>query len=186
MQKAEGTSPGASDRCRQALGYLLLAIGYSPTRAASGGKSPIANRQWPTWLCAFVLFALLAGVALAEQRFPPPDFESGHKVPITTVPAARAIYFQYLDVAVLAACLGLGSWLVYKPRSRKGLVALSIFSVLYFGFWRKGCVCAIGSLQNVALGLCDRGYAVPVTVSAFFVLPLVFAIFGGRTFCAAV
>ncbi len=186
MQNAEGTSPGASDRCRQALGYLLSAIGYSRTRAASGAKSPIANRQWPTWLCAFVLFALLASVALAEQRFPPPDFESGHKLPITTTPPARAIYFQYLDVAVLAACLGLGSWLVYKPRSRKGLVALSIFSVLYFGFWRKGCACAIGSLQNVALGLCDRGYAVPVTVSAFFVLPLVFAIFGGRTFCAAV
>ena len=185
-QKAESSSPGASDRCRQALGYLLSAIGYSHTRAVSGGKSPIANRQWPTWLCAFVLFAMLAGVALAEQRFPPPDFESGHKLPITTTPPARAIYFQYLDVAVLAACLGLGSWLVYKPRSRKGLVALSIFSVLYFGFWRKGCVCAIGSLQNVALGLCDRGYAVPVTVSAFFVLPLVFAIFGGRTFCAAV
>ena len=133
-----------------------------------------------------MLFALLAGVALAEQRFPPPDFESGHKLPITTTPAARAIYLQYLDVTVLAACLGLGSWLVYKPRSRKGLVLLSIFSVLYFGFWRKGCVCAIGSLQNVALGLCDRGYAVPVGVTAFFVLPLVFSLLGGRVFCGAV
>ncbi len=94
--------------------------------------------------------------------------------------------FQYLDVAVLAACLGLATWLVYKRRSRKGLLGLSIFSVLYFGLWRKGCVCAIGSVQNVALGLCDRGYAVPLVVTAFFVLPLVFALFAGRTFCAAV
>ena len=123
---------------------------------------------------------------MAESRFPPPDFEGGHKLPVTTTPPARAVFFQYLDVAVLAACLGLGTWLVYKPRSRKGLMALSIFSVLYFGFWRKGCICAIGSLQNVALGLCDRGYAVPLTVTAFFVLPLVFALFAGRTFCAAV
>jgi ferredoxin len=123
---------------------------------------------------------------LAEQRFPPPDFESGHQLPITTTPAARAVLLQYLDVAVLAAALGLASWLVYKPRSRKGLLALSIFSLLYFGFWKKGCVCAIGSVQNVALGLCDRGYAVPLAVTAFFVLPLVFALFAGRTFCAAV
>ena len=73
--------------------------------------------------------------------------------------------FQYLDVAVLAASLGLASWLVYKQRSRKGLIALSISSLLYFGFWKKGCVCAIGSVQNVALALCDRGYAVPLGVS---------------------
>jgi NosR/NirI family transcriptional regulator, nitrous oxide reductase regulator len=133
-----------------------------------------------------VLFLMLAVATLAEQRFPPPDFESGHKLPVTTTPAARAVFLQYLDVAVLAACLGVGSWLVYRPRSRKGLVALSIFSLLYFGFWKKGCVCAIGSVQNVALGLCDRGYAVPLAVTAFFVLPLVFALFAGRTFCAAV
>ena len=50
------------------------------------------------------------------------------------------------------AASGSATWLVYKRRSRKGLMALSIFSLLYFGFWRKGCVCAIGSLQNVALG----------------------------------
>jgi len=133
-----------------------------------------------------MLLLLLAGVALAEQRFPPPDFEGGHQLPVTTTPAARAVLLQYLDVAVLATFLGLATWLVYKRRSRKGLVALSISSMLYFGFWKKGCVCAIGSLQNVALGLCDRAYAVPFAVVAFFVLPLVFALFAGRTFCAAV
>ena len=102
---------------------------------------------------ALLLLLLLSSVAFAEQRFPPPDFESGHQLPATTTPAARALALQYLDVAVLAACLGLATWLVYQRRSRKGLMALSIFSVLYFGFWRKGCVCAIGSLQNVALAL---------------------------------
>jgi ferredoxin len=185
-QKKESRDVRLDGQCAQGIGDLQLAIGYSGGRVPSACKSPIVNRKWPTWLGAVVLFLVLAGAALAEQRFPPPDFESGHKLPVTTTPAARAVLFQYLDVLVLAACLGLGSWLVYKPRSRKGLVALSIFSVLYFGFWRKGCVCAIGSLQNVALGLCDRGYAVPVGVTAFFVLPLVFALFGGRTFCAAV
>ena len=132
------------------------------------------------------LLLLCATWALAEQRFPPPDFESGHQLPVTATPPARALVLQYLDVAVLAAGLGTASWLIYKRRSRKGLVRLSLFSLLYFGFWRKGCVCAIGSLQNVSLALCDPGYAVPLGVAAFFILPLAFALFAGRAFCAGV
>jgi len=85
----------------------------------------------------FLLFALLSCTAIAEQRFPPPDFEGGHQLPGTTTPPAREVMLQYLDVAVLGASLALASWLVFKPRSRKGLIALSIFSLLYFGFWRK-------------------------------------------------
>jgi len=137
-------------------------------------------------LAAVLLFALFAGVASAEHRFPPPEFEGGHQLPVTTTPPARELIFQYLDVAVLGACLVVASVLVYKKRSRKGLIALSIFSVLYFGFWKKGCVCSIGSVQNVALALFDPGYAVPAGVLAFFVLPLAFALFAGRTFCAGV
>jgi ferredoxin len=138
-------------------------------------------------LVAGLLVLLVFAVsAVAEQRFPPPDFESGYKLPHTTTPEARALWFQYLDVVVLAAALGTATWLIYRKRSRPGLVAVSIFSALYFGFWRKGCVCSIGSLQNVALALADPGYAVPVGVLAFFILPLAFAIFGGRAFCAGV
>jgi ferredoxin len=84
------------------------------------------------------------------------------------------------------ATLALSSWLVYQRRSRKGLIALSIFSLAYFGFYRKGCVCAIGSVQNIALALCDSSYALPASVLVFFLLPLVFTLFLGRTFCAAV
>ncbi len=132
---------------------------------------------------------LLWAVALplhAEQRFPPPDFESGHQLPPTTTPAARAVPLEYLDVAVLAGALGTGLWLVYKKRSRKGLIALSLFSLAYFGFWRNGCVCAIGSLQNVSLALFDNRYALPVSVLVFFALPLAVALFAGRAFCAGV
>jgi ferredoxin len=131
-----------------------------------------------------LLFAVCS--AFAEQRFPPPDFESGHQIPLTATPAARAVWLGYLDVGVLAAALGTACWLLYRKRSRKGLIALSIFSVAYFGFYRKGCVCAIGSIQDVALSLCDHGYALPIAVTAFFVLPLAVALFGGRAFCAGV
>jgi ferredoxin len=36
------------------------------------------------------------------------------------------------------------------------------------------------------LALCDSSYTIPVTALAFFVLPLIFTLFFGRTFCAAV
>lgn len=145
-------------------------------------QSHIANRAFAA-LVVLVL-SLLSGAA--EQRFPPPDFESGHKLPTTTAPAARAVLFQYLDVVVLAGCLGIATWLVYRKRSRKGILGLSLFSLAYFGFWRKGCVCAIGSLQNVSLALSDSSYSLPVGVLAFFVLPIGIALFAGRSFCAGV
>jgi NosR/NirI family transcriptional regulator, nitrous oxide reductase regulator len=134
----------------------------------------------------YLAFLLWIPALLGDQRFPPPEFETGHQIPVTTTPAARAVVLQYLDVTVLAASLGVASWLVYRKRSRKWLVGLSVLSLAYFGFYRKGCICAIGSIQNVAAALGDGGYAVPFTVTAFFLLPLVFALFGGRTFCAGV
>jgi len=135
---------------------------------------------------SFWLLLLANVTASAEQRFPPPEFESGYALPGTKTPPPRSNPMQYVDVAVLLGALGTASYLALKKRSRNGVVALSIFSVAYFGFYRKGCVCAIGSIQNVALGLFDSGYAVPWAVTAFFLAPLVFALFAGRTFCAAV
>jgi ferredoxin len=126
------------------------------------------------------------GVVPAEPRFPPPDFQEGYVMPETHHPAARALGFHYGDAAVLAASLGLAAWLVLKKRSRRGVVALSVFSLLYFGFYRAGCICAIGSVQNVALALFNPNYAVPLTVLVFFVAPLAVALLFGRVFCAAV
>jgi NosR/NirI family transcriptional regulator, nitrous oxide reductase regulator len=160
------------------------------TRGPEARKSYIVYRKWLRLLlsAACLTFVLLASVsALAEPRFPPPDFtETNHELPAIATPAAREAWLQYLDVAVLFACLGVAVWFVHKQRSRRGLFWLGIFSLAYFGFWRKGCVCAIGAPQNVILGLCDANYAVPLTVVAFFAAPLIVALFAGRTFCAGV
>ncbi|MDO8542855.1 MAG: 4Fe-4S binding protein [Opitutaceae bacterium] len=137
------------------------------------------------WLLA-LLFAFVSPLPAAEQRFPPPEFETGHKLPITTTPGPRALAREFLDAGVLLAALGIATWLVYRRRSRRGLMALSIASVAYFGFYRQGCICAIGAVQNVALGICDPSYAIPLTVLVFFFAPLVFALFAGRVFCAGV
>jgi NosR/NirI family transcriptional regulator, nitrous oxide reductase regulator len=169
-----------------------LRIAFQVLRRLLAGrhKTEIGTRKGPraagrAWLVLQLL--LVCTCALAEQRFPPPEFvETNHQLPATTTPEARALFLGYLDLVVLGVSLGAATWLIHKKRSRNGLIALSIFSLLYFGFYRKGCVCGIGSVQNVALALCDRGYAVPVVAVGFFVLPLLFALFAGRAFCSGV
>ncbi|MEN8126479.1 MAG: 4Fe-4S binding protein [Planctomycetota bacterium] len=131
------------------------------------------------WLCCTV-------PALSIQRFPPPEFDTDHTIPTATQPPARALAWEVLDVAILCAALSLASWLVLKKRSRRWIVVLMLFSLAYFGFWRKGCVCSIGAIGNITLAIFDSSYAVPWTVLAFFFLPLVFTLFFGRIFCAAV
>ncbi|MGQ9592337.1 MAG: 4Fe-4S binding protein [Planctomycetota bacterium] len=136
--------------------------------------------------------ACLAAVALAgaplaaAERFPPPEFTTHYSLPRTIVPSPDSPAWQYLDTAVLVAALAAASYLALVARSRRGIFFLSIFSLLYFGFWRMGCICPIGAIQNVALALSDGNYALPATVAAFFFLPLAFALFFGRAFCAGV
>jgi len=130
--------------------------------------------------------AWAAIAAVAEQRFPPPEFESGHQLPITQTPPPRAFALEYVDILLLLGSLGLACYFVHRRRSRRGVVWLSIFSLAYFGFYRKGCICPIGAPQNVMLGFFDPTYAVPVVVAVFFLAPIVLSLFAGRVFCAAV
>ena len=140
----------------------------------------------PLGCTLLLLLAVCASAAeTTEYRFPRPQFESGYTVPTTPAPAPRASAFAVLDAAVLATTLFLASYLALRQRSRRALALLSTFSLLYFGFWRLGCVCAVGATQNVAAALFDASAVLPAAVAAFFVLPLVTALFAGRTFCAA-
>jgi NAD-dependent dihydropyrimidine dehydrogenase PreA subunit len=91
-----------------------------------------------------------------------------------------------LDVALLAGALGLATYFVYARRSRGWVVALTVGCLAYFGFYRQGCVCPVGSIGNVAMAAGPAGGALPWVVAAFFVLPLLFALFAGRVFCAGV
>src|SRR5664279_4144482 len=100
-------------------------------------------------LTVLTLLVMLASVhpAFAVERFPPPDFSS-HALPQTVAPVQQGRGVAWLDVTVLTAGLALASWLSLKRRSRRGIVILSLAALAYFGFWRRGCVCAIGSIQN--------------------------------------
>lgn len=120
----------------------------------------------------------------AQQRFPRPDFESDYEAPSILSPEPKSSSMEIFDVVVLFIVLSLASWFAIKNRSRSGILYLSVFTLIYFGFYRDGCICSIGAIQNVALSLADPAYAISITALAFFVLPLIFALFTGRVFCA--
>ena len=130
------------------------------------------------------MLVLLGQMAAGQQRFPKPEFETGYVQPSPTTPEPRSLSMEYMDVLVLLAVLSLSTWFALRHRSRRGILWLSVFTLLYFGFYRKGCICSIGAVQNVALSLSDAAYSISITVLAFFMLPLLYTLFFGRTFCA--
>jgi len=133
-----------------------------------------------------VLPSLVGGSLYAQmQRFPKPEFETGYTQPSVTAPEARMTALEWVDVGVLVLVMSLAAWFVLRKRSRKGILLLSILSLAYFGFFREGCVCSVGSIQNVALTLFDPAYAISIPILLFFLLPLLFSLFFGRVFCAA-
>ena len=145
-----------------------------------------------TWTRGLVLgllaVALLSASAFGVERFPPPQFETEHDLPTfdRVEPPARAGWLTALDVVVFVAALALATWLVHWRRSRRGIVILSAFCLAYFGFFRGGCVCPVGSIQNVSLALADAEFHLHVSTLLYFALPVLVALLFGRVFCGAV
>jgi NosR/NirI family transcriptional regulator, nitrous oxide reductase regulator len=146
-------------------------------------------------IAALVLLLLLPWLAFAQaidysrpvETAPQEGTIGGnYKTPAVQKPLPRDYFFQIFDVVLLAACMGISAWVVLKRRSRRWLMGLAIFSLAYFGFYREGCVCPIGSIQNVSVALADPKYSIPMVVVATFFLPLVMALFFGRAFCGGV
>jgi ferredoxin len=136
-------------------------------------------------LFILLTFILFAGVQ-AQDRFPRPDFESGYLYPEIQYPVTNEALWIIMDIILLTLLMGFVAWAAVKKRARKPVIWVSVISVAYFGFFRKGCVCSIGSLQNVALALADSSYIMPISVLLFFMLPVVFTFLFGRVFCAGV
>jgi ferredoxin len=147
-------------------------------------------------LAAGILVLVLWPQALAAQGVQyerpvevAPQQESiggGYVTPPVQKPRPRAYWLEIADVVLLAGALSLAVWFVVARRSRVLALSLSVGALAYFGFYREGCICPIGAIQNVAVALTDPGYSIPIVVTAVFFLPLVFAIFVGRAFCGGV
>ena len=123
---------------------------------------------------------------LAEARFPKPDFTSGYEYPDILHGAPNETLWNVLDIVLLVGMMALVVWAVYRKRSRAVIYSMSVVSVLYFGFFRSGCVCSVGSIQNMVTALVNPDYHLPWYVLLLFLLPIVFALLFGRVFCAGV
>ena len=137
-------------------------------------------------ISSILLFLALLAAAIGQDRFPKPDFESGYQYPEIHYPIPNEMLWITVDIVMLTVLMCFVAWAILKRRTRKPVIWVSVISVVYFGFFRKGCVCSIGAIQNVALALVDSGYAMPVSVLLFFMLPILFAFLFGRVFCAGV
>jgi ferredoxin len=156
-------------------------------------KAPRVDQQAPRRaragsLAAAALIALtLAPAWLAAQyQKEPPDFGGAYSFPTASHPLPRADLERWLDVGVLAVGLGLSAWLVLRRRSRTGVMILGIAALAYFGFYKRGCVCPIGSIQNITLALSDPAHPASLAVVGIFFLPLVATLLFGRVFCGGV
>ncbi|GHU54147.1 hypothetical protein FACS189411_00300 [Bacteroidia bacterium] len=129
---------------------------------------------------------MIEGMIIAQNRFPKPDFESGYEYPFFSYQIPNETAWVVFDLVMLVLLMSIVAWAVIKRRKRKPVFWVSIVSVAYFGFFRTGCVCSIGAIQNVALALVDSSYAMPLVVLLFFVLPVLFTLLFGRVFCAGV
>jgi polyferredoxin len=132
-----------------------------------------------------VILALGLAHHVQADLIPTPDF-SNHAIPTTSVHHPESSWWVLADISALILALVLATYFAHVSRSRNNLLLLTIASLAYFGFVRGGCVCPIGATQNVALAVASPSYVVPITVIVFFTLPMVFTLFFGRTFCAAV
>ncbi len=142
-------------------------------------------RKLSTAVAAFCISALFLTGLEAADRFPRPEIGGAYQMPETTQPPPRPGGLEWLDLAVLAVVLGMTADFALRRRSRKGVFALLVFSLAYFGFWRHGCICSVGAIQNFCLAFSGSGYLIPLSVFLLFALPLAAALFFGRVFCAA-
>jgi polyferredoxin len=132
------------------------------------------------------MLSLLAAPLRAQNRFPKPDFESGYRYPDIFYSTPNEALWGAVDIALLVSMMAVAAWASLKRRKRGPMLIVSALSVLYFGFFRSGCVCSVGAIQNLTLGLVDSSYAMPVTAFLFFILPVAFTFMFGRVFCSGV
>lgn len=145
----------------------------------------LSMKKTATYILLAAVISLFT-LNIYAQRFPAPEFENNHKIPPTQLSKVQPVIYEFIDITVFLATLSLITWVILKKRSRRMVFWISIFSLLYFGFYRKGCICPVGSLQNITLAIFNPNYAIPVTAIVFFITPLAFTLFFGRTFCAGV
>lgn len=97
----------------------------------------------------------------------------------------RDAFWEHVDLGVLILLLvGAGAVALRRapPRWRLGLL---VFSLLYLGFFRGGCLCPVGAVADVSRAVVRPEEAGRITL-LIFLAPLAAALLAGRVFCGGV
>ncbi|MBN2162698.1 MAG: 4Fe-4S binding protein [Pontiellaceae bacterium] len=92
--------------------------------------------------------------------------------------------WEVADVVVLAILLAVASFLSVRHSAKCRFTALTVAALAYFGIFRGGCICPVGSTANFCMGLAAPEMIGKV-VAVLFLLPLITAFFFGRVFCTS-
>jgi NosR/NirI family transcriptional regulator, nitrous oxide reductase regulator len=133
-----------------------------------------------------ILSTAVGALGEGESKYPPPDLGENYVQPRASMPEITHEIPPIVDIGILAGALVLASCLALKARNRKAIWLLGVASLVYFGFYRQGCVCPIGAIQSMAEAIFNPAAAISLVVIVFFALPLLFTLFFGRSFCASV
>jgi len=145
------------------LRVFILAVGcivlsFAPVR----GEEPLGCRKAEGYL-----------IQNYREQYVPKDFPCPSR------------WWEYADVAALALLLGTGTWLLLSRRPSRWVGVHLACALLYFGIFRGGCICPVGTTANVSLALVHPELIGRATL-ALFLLPLLAALLCGRIFCGAV
>ena len=159
---------------------------------------PIVSRWVP---CCFLLLAtqVLSAAALDDNDVASEDFRTcgeypaqlaekadtyrENYVPVEYYPPAELL--SWIDLGVLALFLMAGILSVAKIRwfGTRFKICAAILALGYFGLFRGGCVCPVGAVANISLGL-RYPELVGTAVAILFLLPLAASLVAGRVFCS--
>ena len=96
----------------------------------------------------------------------------------------EATAWPWVDLGVLAGLLVVGGAMVWRHAHFRWFWMPAVVTLGYFGFVRGGCICPVGSVANLSLGLVHPELIGKTTALMFF-LPLLAALIMGRVFCVA-
>lgn len=103
--------------------------------------------------------------------------------PVYPVTDGVPTWMPYLDMGLFVSLLLLSIFFVWSPRRSGWLWIVQLIGLLWFGFYRQGCPCPVGSVGSVSLALFHPTYVLSLLVIMWFVLPILASFFVGRVFC---
>jgi polyferredoxin len=103
-------------------------------------------------------------------------------VPVQYFPIPE--FMVFVDTGVLILLMATGLIFVLRKKPARWLSYLAIIALVYLGIIRGGCICPVGSITNITMGILNPQMIGLVTM-VIFLSPVIFALVAGRIFCTS-